>query len=196
MKKSLGLASLLLAGSLYGASEDAGKWYLGVGTFNGSGTHSVTRTNGYSDYDLSVDVSSTPVSIGFINENNNRFELSLFSMDADFSTGEKETISGYDINANITLDSMQSGNLLPYINVGFGLYNWDNSGSDFVGGKDLKGVGFNLDLGLFYSIQKNIELEVAYQTKNVSWQEIQYTNYNATLSDSINGLYLGLNLKF
>jgi len=196
MKKHLIIANLLLAGSLFGASDDAGKWYIGAGMMNGSGTHSVTRTNGYSNYDIEFDVSIVPVSIGKIGANNNRVEVSLISADIDFATGEKAEISGYDINYDITLESLKSGNLLPYVGAGMGFYNWDNSGSLFQDGEDLKGVGFNLNAGLLYSIDKTIEFEVAYQTRTISWQDIQYTNYTSSLNQTLSGIYVGLNLKF
>ncbi|MDB2405673.1 hypothetical protein N9W00_01930 [Arcobacteraceae bacterium] len=202
MKRNLGLASLLLAGSLYGASEDAGKWYVGVGTFNGSGT----QTNTYSgnintELTYGYDVSGMPITIGYVTATNNRAAFSIVSIDATADAdGAKSTISGSEFNYNFTLESIGTEKLLPYIGFGLGIYTYENSGVRYgiVGNEDLNGVAFNVNLGVLYSITNNLEFEASYINKSIAWQEVQYLNANTNLSvtEDISGVYLGLNLKF
>ena len=73
IKKSLIVAGLLLAGTS-AVAKDTAKYYIGIGVSNGSGIFTATDDYGNSitnDYDSS----SIPIKIGYMLENNNRFEL-------------------------------------------------------------------------------------------------------------------------
>ena len=202
MKKSLGLASLLLAGSLYGASEDAGKWYVGFGTTSGSGTQTREYSTGGS-YSTEYDTSGSGIKIGKVLANENRFEFSINTIEAEYTEGNyfnanvtsgdtTSEFTGYDFDWLITIG--ENKKLLPYIDLGFGIYNNDEirgyaSGSNTE--ESATGFALNLGLGLISELTENIEIEGAYKTKSIGWNLA-----NPDVSEDISYLYLGLNLKF
>ncbi len=197
MTKSLIVIGLLLTGTSL-VANDAGKWFIGIGTFNGSGTNTYTTSAGVisEESETDYDASSIPLSIGFVGSTNNRLKFSSVSIDAD-SDGEAETFSGFDIDYNFTFGT---SNLLPYIGVGLGIYTYEDTAQYFVENEDLKGVSVNFNFGLLYGITENLEFEAAYQRKSIKWQDSTYndgyTDIDVETEDVISGIYLGINLKF
>jgi len=202
MKKSISLISLLLAGSLYGAdSVDTGKYYVGLGFFNGSGTETNDWTGGLnSDTKVDYDAKAFPISFGMVTSNNNRVEFSYTNADIDSDAGTSYDIVGVDLNYDFTLESLQVDTLLPYIGVGVGFYEYKDSGTIYntQGNEDLQGIAWNLNVGLLYEITKDIEFEAAYQYKKITWEKLESVNGSSSLEvdEKIHGLYVGFNYKF
>ena len=206
MKKSLIVAGMLLVGTSVMAQElnDSGKWFAGIGMFNGSGTETAAAPVSGSTISVSAeadyDASSVPVTIGYVDKRNNRLKLSYSKIDVDWDDGDSDSATGFDFNYDFTLESIKSESLLPYIGIGIGFYNADNTAQYYVDGEDLKGVSSNLSLGLLYSINSNVEIEAAYSIKHIKWQDTSVysgsTRIDVSMEEDISGLYAGINYKF
>ncbi|MGB5867035.1 MAG: outer membrane beta-barrel protein [Arcobacteraceae bacterium] len=201
MKKSLALASMLLAGSLYGASDDAGKLYVGLGYYTGSGTETNDWTGGLNqDTTVDYDATAFPISLGIVTQRHDRFEIVYTNANVDADNGSSYDLRGIDFNYDFTLESLSFKKVLPYIGVGAGIYEFQDSGRiyNIVGGKDIQGVALNLNAGVLYSLTDHIEFEAAYQYKKINWEKLETVNGSSTLEidEKIHGLYVGFNYKF
>ncbi len=201
MKKSLALASILLAGSLYGASNDAGKFYVGLGYYTGSGTETNDWSGGLNqDSTVDYDATAFPISVGYITSRHDRVEFSYTNANVDTDSNDSYDLRGIDLNYDFTLESLSYKKVLPYVGIGFGVYEFQNSGTiyNIQGGEDLQGVALNLNAGLVYSLTDNIEFEAAYQYKKIQWEDLKVVNSSETLEidEKIHGLYVGFNYKF
>jgi len=202
MKKSLYIAGLLLASSLYGAeSTQTENFYVGIGFSNGTGTETNDWTGGLNtDTKVDYDSKAFPLSIGMITSKNDRVELSYTNADVDTNEGTSYDIVGIDLNYDFTLESLRVDQVLPYIGLGIGLYEFKDSGTiyNIQGNEDLQGLALNLNLGLLYNLSKKIEFEAAYQYKNIQWEELESVNSSEKLKvdEEIHSLYVGFNYKF
>jgi outer membrane protein W len=190
MKKSLILASLLLAGT----SVVANDYFVGLEYLNMDMPESVTL-NG-------VNVSPTPhgkdtnfnLKFGIDNIAQGKIYLQtgkLFSIvDSD---GDKVEYSSTSINYDYYLP-LKSNNIQPYIGAGIGYGKYypyaEHSNSD---------TDLNFKIGASYTTNNNFQFELGYK----------YVKTNATVDfinedgdkehwsvDKITGLYLGMNYKF
>ena len=192
IKKSLIVASLLLV-STSAIAVDTSKLYVGVGVTSGSGTLTAT---GNSTATLDYDSSSTPIKIGYMLKNDNRFEFSLESMDHKYSAGT-DTVSGWNMDWNFVYPNNKLADVVtPFLTVGFGSYTYEDSGELFDDGEDLNGFAFNYGFGGLYSINKNIELETSFKGKIINWEDIQAGSTTITSDSTGTALYVGVNYKF
>jgi len=223
MKKSLLLAGLLLTttGAFAAENTDAGKWFIGIGMTNGSGTTSVTDSGRYSYYnypytsgvygsstDYDYDSDSIPLTLGFITSSNNRAKISVQTINAKTSDGSKNKLEGIDFDFDWTFDSAKDSKITPYIGLGLGSYSVKDSAQYFVDNEDLKGVSVNFNAGILYNVDKNLEFELGYKHKTITWQDVTYNSYclvnNRTShcsgklegEEQLNSLYIGANYKF
>jgi len=204
MKKSLVVATLLLASSSMFASEtsDAGKWFVGIGMTNGGGTETYKETAGALSYTAegNYDSKSVPLTVGYITSSNNRAKLSFQTIKADWDNGGSDKFSGMDFDFDWTIESWKTNNILPYAGIGMGLYTYEDTAQYYADNEDLKGVAFNVNAGILYQANNNLEFEAGYKYKSITWQDSYYyygsTRVDAELDEKISSLYLGLNYKF
>jgi len=184
IKKSLIVAGLLLAGTS-SLAFDTNKLYVGIGLSSGSGT--LTMTDGLTEITGDYDSSSTPIKIGYLLNNDNRFEFSLEKMDNKYS-GITDTASGW----NIDWDFVYPKELFsPFLTIGFGSYRYN-----LIDSEDLKGFAINYGVGGLYNINHNLEFEASFKGKTIKWQDVRIGTTTVT-SDSVGtAFYIGLNYKF
>jgi len=194
IKKSLIVAGLLLAGT-NAVAKDTDKFYIGIGVSNGSGTFTATDDYGNSitnDYDSS----SIPIKIGYMLENNNRFELSIESMDHKFDNGT-DTVFGWNMDWNFTYPNNKIGDIItPYWTIGFGSYTYEDTAQYFDDNEDLKGFAFNYGIGGLYDINTNLEIEASFKGKAIEWQDVDIGGTVVSSDSTGIAFYLGLNYKF
>lgn len=219
---------LLLTGSITLASEtnDSGRFFIGIGATNGSGTETIktdetariisgsvffnTTYNTSSDsFSNSLKQKSVPVTVGYITDGHNRFKISTQNITIDFNQGGSDKISGYDVDFDITLESLGSSKMLPYIGIGVGSYKYDSY-------ENLKGTAFNFNTGLLYKITPRFELDFAFKYKAITWEDTDYSyttsgttpnafgpipytayvNGTESIDTKMGSIYCGLNYKF
>jgi len=199
IKKSLIAASLLLASTSAFAQS---KYYVGVGINTGSGTQTRSYASG-GEYETEYDASSTNIKFGLIKPSGNRLEFTIETIAADRTGGNafvqnvnhSDTTSeyvGYNFDYLFVFNAEDS--LKPYIDLGVGLYKNDEiTGYSATTGEaeTASGIALNLGAGLLYGVTDNIEVETAYKMKSISWNL-----ENPDTSETINMIYLGVNLTF
>jgi hypothetical protein len=204
MKKSLVVAALLLASSSVFAAEtsDAGKWFVGIGMTNGGGTETGTLTGGGVSFtgEFDFDSKSVPLTIGYITNSNNRAKLTFQTIKADWDNGGSDKFSGMDFDFDWTIESWKTNNILPYAGIGIGVYTFEDTAQYYADNEDLRGVALNMNAGILYQANNNLEFEAGYKYKSITWEESYYysgsTRVNLELDEKISSLYLGLNYKF
>jgi hypothetical protein len=155
------------------ADEDNDHIYLGFGFSTGSGTIEAESRGMMTDTD--VDQDQTRLIIGYQFRSQKRVQLSFTSIDLETkSSGGETEYSGVDIDWHFPF--LKDATVQPYLGVGFGLYEYEDTGELFYNNGDLEGVAFNVMAGLLIPVNEHIEFEVAYQVKVISWQTIEYQN--------------------
>ena len=187
MKKSLVLAGLLVASTSVMAMDT--QWFAGIGAERTK--TAVTLSAGYVSISDDVKDTSAKIKAGAVVNDNHRVSLSYSKIDKD---GTLEiTLLNYDYL--ITSENK----FTPFIGVHYGIADFDVV--DGTLSVDDKGSAYGLQIGGFYNITDNIELEanVAYTTYSVespiksSGTAVANTKYEL---DKTTSLYLGFNYKF
>jgi opacity protein-like surface antigen len=188
LKRSIyALGIIGLAALSSNANADSG-FYLGGGGMSGSGTFE----NSYLGSTTDNDTSGSAFKLGYITAGGNRLELSFGSIDLESPTVNGE-VSGVDFDF---LWTFGTGQMKPYLGVGFGSYTFKDSARYFTDNKDLKGVALNLSAGLVYEVVSNVELEAALRLKSIESQEFQGAYGTGTWNQTMTNIYFGANLKF
>ena len=144
-----------------------------------------------------VDANSAAITLGYRFPSNNRFQISLVSIDAELKGGIKDEFSGTDFDWQFVygLDTVQ-----PYWGLGFGLYTFENTAQVTEKNKDLSGLSLQLLGGIKIDLHKHFEVDVSYRIKSISWQDIEESNalFSKTTSRShtVGSLNFGAAVKF
>ncbi len=195
MKKSLVLAGLLFATSNIFAAQE-GNIYVGAAYNTGSGEIEEKTT---STTTVDTDVKSTSIKVGYVLQNDNRIEFSYesltFELDGYTWYGKAEPeATVYNFDYKVTYPS---GVFAPYWTLGLGLYSLEDTGSNFSNSsEDLKGTSINYGAGFLYEVASNMELEVSYNFRNVSWEDVEVGSVKRETSGSHSYLSVGFNILF
>lgn len=200
MKINVLLSSLILTIGINANASD-NNIYFGYDKEFGSGSQTRTYDAGGVN-ETEYDTSANRFKLGFILESQNRFEISINNISAEYTSGKtfnaNQTVgdrssefSGFDLDWLFTIGENKT--VLPYIDLGFGIYNNDeikgtNNSGDV---ESATALAFNLGLGLISEVNDNFELEIGYKYKGLAWNL-----EDPTVKESIRYFYFGGNVKF
>lgn len=180
----------VLASFVNAADKD---FYIGFGFGSGSGEYTYSDTTGTTNpYDR--DYSLNDIKVGAIYKTNNRIELSYISIDVTGDSLADKSISGYDLDFIFTADlNRNDGLFLPFLTLGIGFYDWDDL---IISGEQMNGVAINYGIGAYIAASEDIDIEISYKGKTITWQEIVFGSVTATLDETMTLFYIGARYNF
>ena len=170
MKKSLVMASLVVASTSIMAMDL--QYFLGAGVERGdmNGKYSLNVSNGYSENDsISDDASDLKLKLGMILNKTHRISLSHINYGIDDGGDFRIILGNYDYLIPVN----ENFRFLAGLHLGHANYETDD---DF----KMSGLAYGAQVGAIYDITKNIEFELG----------LAFTKYN--VDKSTNGTILGL----
>lgn len=170
MKKSLVMASLVVASTSMMAMDL--QYFLGAGVERGdmNGKYSLNVSNGYSENDsISDDASDLKLKLGMILNKTHRISLSHINYGIDDGGDFRIILGNYDYLIPVN----ENFRFLAGLHLGHANYETDD---DF----KMSGLAYGAQVGAIYDITKNIEFELG----------LAFTKYN--VDKSTNGTILGL----
>lgn len=194
------------------ALDIKGNRYIGINMTSGLGTqtrnYSSSYINNYYEQNTNgsaeteYDISGINLKVGFITKRKDRIEISFSSITATKLNGDnfnintndtqKSKLTGIDMDYLLTIGENKM--ILPYLSLGYGVYkNNDIDGYNLNTGEKTTATGLSLNIGagLISEIVRNIELEVSYRIKRIS-----YNIDDPDIKESIKMAYLGINFIF
>jgi opacity protein-like surface antigen len=188
------VSCFLLSASL-NTLADNDRLYLGLGVAFGSGSEEY-ESNGYS-MTTDLDQDQADLKLGYVFPSQKRIEISFNSVDveAEDNSDSKAEYSGFDIDWHFPFQ-LESNTVQPYLGVGFGFYDYEDTGEFIDDGDDLSGIAFNLMGGLLIPVNENIEFDIAYKIKSIAWQSVMVESVEVDTSTMLTSLALGVRFKF
>lgn len=144
-----------------------------------------------------IDASSAAITLGYRFPSNNRFQISLVSIDAELKGSIKDEFSGTDFDWQFVygIETVQ-----PYWGLGFGLYTFENTAQVTEKNQDLGGLSLQLLGGIKIDLHKHFEVDVSYRMKSIVWQDVEESNALLTKTTSrshtMGSLNFGAAVKF
>ena len=159
--------------------------YIGLSSASYDAERTVTDIFG-NEYTATNTATGADFSLGYVTESNNRWELSSSTIGYDEGG---ETISGTNLNWIITLgnENVKNMDYRVYFLLGYGTYTYDDSSSD------LTGIAGSAGLGVNFSLNENVEFDLGYHVKSISWTD-ESSSYD--IVDSLTGISLAARWKF
>lgn len=184
---------LVIFGSLNAVADDD-HIYVGLGFSTGSGSEEYESENITTDYD--IDQNQTDIIVGYQFPSEKRIEFSLTTIDLDVGSENIESeYSGFDVDWHFPF-KLQHNMVQPYLGVGFGLYEYEDTARLFEKGENLDGIAINLMAGLFIPVNAQIELDIAFKNKTITWQTVEMNTRKIDTRSSLSSLVLAVRFKF
>ena len=166
--------------------------YIGFGLSAGSSTLE-SETSG-NTYESDMDHDQTEFKIGYQFSSQKRIEISITNIDLEREDDNfKSEYSGFDVDWHFPFEAES---IQPFVGVGFGLYEYEDTGHLFFNDEDLEGVAINLMAGIFIPVTEKVEIELAYKHKTIAWQSVVVETSKVDLTTSLNSLALSAKVKF
>jgi opacity protein-like surface antigen len=152
-----------------------------------------------SDTENEVDIDAKALSlyIGYRFPTNNRFQISLTSIDVSHDSGSDIEFNGTDFDWQFVYGTDM---IQPYWGLGFGLYTYEDTAKFTDENDDLSGISFQLLGGIKLDVHEHVEFDVSYRVKSIAWQDITVSNGFSTetisLSHTTSALNVGAAFKF
>jgi len=201
MKKIITTLLFILASLSVEAANN--KIYVGASYLNGSGDTTLVLGPGYvwgstgtATKVKSFDLTGFGIKLGAIYESNDRLEISYTLIDETFVDGINDK-SSLDIDYLFTFSS--DDEVIPYFSIGIGSYKSTNPGADFVvtnADEKARGTSINYGLGIIYSLENELEIELAYRVKNMTGDELIVSPTTVEPSIEASVLHFSLNYKY
>ncbi|MFQ3170100.1 MAG: opacity protein-like surface antigen [Oleispira sp.] len=152
-----------------------------------------------SDTENETDIDANALSfyIGYRFPTNNRFQISLTSIDVSYDSGSDQEFNGTDFDWQFVYGTDK---LQPYWGLGFGIYTYEDTAKITEKNDDLSGVSLQLLGGIKFDVHEHVEFDVSYRVKSIAWQDITVSNGFSTetisLSHTTSSLNFGAAFKF
>ena len=203
--RTLALASALaFTYSLPSIAIEKSESYVSFETFTGKGDFKLVETYESEKYSNSANADPTGASLilGMKSKSKSRYEIQYtyieisFEDNPDADSGDTIDIQGLDFNAAFPFADNKV--ISPYLLVGFGIYNWQESKDSFSEGVDeLTGVAYNLGLGTSVKLGEPYELDISYRYKNIDWETIKDSDgVDADYSNTMRHIQVGARMYF
>lgn len=187
MKKIISVLGLSCLSTLAFAADTA--YYIGLDTFIGKGEEKVDSSSGNSTE--STDTGGGSINIGYRFEDNDRFEVEFTKVESEFDGGREEKFEGIDFDWTFAVLAQPS--FQPYLEAGFGLYEYKGTSDVASDNENLGGIAVNFGFGAIYELEKEIELDASYRIKGIGWEE---TESNDEVKEDIGKFVLGARILF
>lgn len=172
IKKLLLLSTLIFVSTFANAAIE--RFYTGYSFTTGGGELTQESPFGEAEYD--IDSTQNQFKLGMQFQSGVRMELG-FAGDINAKTdGTEIEYSGYDVDWRFPFSGKS---FKPFLGVGLGYYTYEGSN---INGEELTGFAGNLMAGLLFPVHEQIELEVAFLSKTISWRDIEATNGFTTVT--------------
>jgi len=172
-------------------------FYMGYGLGLGSGSFvskSSSTSGAVTETETEMDVFSGTLKIGYAQENNNRWELSITGINTERIDKREDKLSGFDIDWYAVYNPNKN-DYKPYWSLGLGSYVWEDTAKQTTTNENIKGGALNLALGVFIDDTK-FEFEAAYKLKVIGWQELISGTTTYSYAHVYGVFYIGVNFKF
>lgn len=190
--RHLVIPSLLMGLSLSAVSED--QYYVGLDSFYGQNTERAEDTQTI-DSSTSSDAGGGAITIGKRYVDGDRFEVGFTKVEAEFDGGREEKFEGIDFDWTFLV--LDKNVVQPYLEAGFGLYEYKGTENLTSDNKNLGGIAINFGAGVIYEAAKNVELDASYSIKGIGWEEAEYENGDsAKLKEDIGKFVFGARYLF
>jgi opacity protein-like surface antigen len=152
-----------------------------------------------SDTENETDIDANALSfyIGYRFPTNNRFQISLTSIDVSYDSGSDQEFNGTDFDWQFVYGTDK---LQPYWGLGFGIYTYEDTAKITEKNDDLSGVSLQLLGGIKFDVHEHVEFDVSYRVKSIAWQDITVSNGFSTETISLihttSSLNFGAAFKF
>lgn len=192
MKK---ITKAILSTSLLGFSMCSfadSPFYIGLGLSSGSAEEEFTAS-GFGSSTWDADHSQTQFILGFETSHDRRFEVSGNSVKLDGDDGTKEKYTGFDLDWYYTFGSQS---IKPFFGLGLGFYNYEDSAEFTIENEDISGIAVNFSGGVLLPVHENVEIELAYKYKNISWQDLDVGFTTVEASTSLSSIAISGHIMF
>ena len=172
-----------------------GRYYVGIDAFFGNGEE--TTEIGREESSDEADHRGRAFTLGYRYPDNDRFEIELTKITSEFDDGRKEEFEGIDFSWSLGI--LPQPSMQPYVEVGFGLYEYQESDVLTEDNEDLTGLALHVGLGAIYEISPRLELDASYRVKHIGWEgtsEDEDDDDNIMMSEEIAKLVFGLRFIF
>ncbi|PHS65251.1 MAG: hypothetical protein COB09_05650 [Thalassobium sp.] len=172
------------------ASDDPVRLYLGMGWGTGDGSHDWEYSNqkiSTTHYDQDI----KDFKLGIMFSPAVRLEFARTQVDMDVDTSRND-LSGMDLNLFFSVGNKP---VRPYLTVGLGSYDYDDTASLVAGDDDLSGTAVNIGVGIFAPLSEHVELDIGYQEKRIEWQEMGSVTNDERLNVSTRMNYFNTGLR-
>lgn len=168
--------------------------YMGAWHGTGTGIYSSKDSLGLSA-STNIDLSIGSLKIGMAKEFRElpRIELSLLDIDVIRTDGSLDNISSLELN--VIEENEDFDYFIPYTSLGFGLTTWDDTAYIFTNDTNLSGTSINLGVGFFLLLGENLELDIGYKYRLITWSPIESGTTTYDLEHGFGVFYAGLNYK-
>ncbi|NVK36296.1 MAG: outer membrane beta-barrel protein [Gammaproteobacteria bacterium] len=187
------LCSLLLSSTFSAhAAVDQDHLYVGLGLATGSGDE--YYENSYTETEYDLDQNQTEIKIGYQFPSQKRIEFSLTTIEAEVSNVDVE-YSGMDVDWYFPFQ-LRDSKIQPFLGVGFGFYEYEDTSDLFQNGDNLDGIAINLMGGLFIPASDRLEFELAYKNKTITWKTVEFNGQEIDSGVRLNSIVLAARFKF
>lgn len=187
MKRMAFVLGLSCLSSITLAADTA--YYVGLDTFIGKGEEKVDSSSG--DSTDSTDTGGGSINIGYRFADNDRFEVEFTKVESEFKGGREEKFEGIDFDWTFAV--LPQASFQPYLEAGFGLYEYKGTRDATSNNENLGGIAVNFGFGAIYELEKEIELDASYRIKGIGWEE---TKTDDKVKEDIGKFVLGARILF
>ncbi|WP_396588670.1 hypothetical protein [Bermanella sp. R86510] len=167
-------------------------FYFGIGGSGGSVTETYEGPSTIED-EYEYDQTQGDIKLGLLFESETRMEVSFNAITVEDDFGGEAEYSGIDFDWYFPFGSH---NIKPYLGLGFGLYEYEDTAVLFTDGENLGGISINFLAGVMIPFNESVELSLGYEAKGIGWETMQANGQEVEASSSVSSVGFGLLFKF
>jgi len=187
MLKKLSFACLMFSASAASVAGDAG-YYVGMDAFFGSQKQTLDASG--SETSESASAGGGSINIGYRYADNDRFEVEFTKVESEIDSDDTK-MEGIDFDWSFVV--LPQSSFYPYLEAGFGLYEYKQTKELSNDNENLGGIAVNFGFGAIYELEESIELDASYRFKGIGWEE---TKDDQKIKNDIGKLVVGARILF
>ncbi len=187
MLKKAAFSCLIISASSVSLAADTA-YYVGMDAFFGSQKQTYDASGNETSESASAGGGS--INLGYRFTDNDRFEVEFTKVESEIDSDDTK-MEGIDFDWSFVV--LPQSSFYPYLEAGFGLYEYKQTKSLSDDNENLGGIAINFGFGAIYELEKSIELDASYRFKGIGWEE---TKFDQKISNDIGKLVLGARILF
>ena len=167
-------------------------WYIGYQMGTGTGHD---RVDGGIEAEEDFEHTNSQLTLGAVGKEGVRFEISYSKFYLEYDVdGSDEALAGWDFDLIVPFTQAR---VRPYLTAGLGVYKYEGTG-DFFTSRDgnVGGHAINAGAGILVYVIEELELDVSYRYKRVSWEHFTVGGEDVNWVTPMSGLQFGGRLMF